>query len=111
MKFFENANYGRINGIIGIFVGILFIAFNIGTVYCNSAFYPKLLFVGIFLLVFSAALIIFPGGDTRKGDVPAGTHHLRFLWANAPWLHRGMRIVFAIAGAAAASGAIFYLKA
>ena len=110
MKFFENANYGRANGTAGIIVGILLIALNAGTVFYNSTFYPKLLFVGIFIAIFGIGLVIFPGGSICKGDIPAGTHHLKFLWSNAPGLHRAMWILFALAGAAAGAAAIFFLK-
>lgn len=110
MRFFENANCGRVNGAAGIIVGILLIALNAGTVFYNSTFYPKLLFVGIFIAVFGVGLVIFPGGSIRKGDVPEGTSHLKFLWANAPRLHRAMWILFALAGAAAGGAAVFFLE-
>jgi hypothetical protein len=77
MKYFNNMCYGRETGIVSILVGIAFLLINTGTIYYNETFYPKLLFVGIVIIFFGISLVIFPGGDFKKADVPVDAKHPR----------------------------------
>jgi len=110
MKLFDNMPYGRVTGIGSIAIGIVFILMNVGTIYYNGTYYPKLLYTGIIIIFFGIGIFLFPGGNFKKGDIPAETKHLKYIWQQAPILHRVLWIIFTAAGVICAIKLMIVLK-
>ncbi len=81
-------------GLVMLISGILLVGINVGMLYLNNSYYPKLLTVGIAIAFLSPVFFIFPGATLDK--MPVGKDINKVFWKTAPGIHKVMWITWGI---------------
>ncbi|MBN1498690.1 MAG: hypothetical protein JW982_00920 [Spirochaetes bacterium] len=98
MDFFGNMRYGRASGIWAVLIFIVFAVYNFYSIINNQTYSPKLVVTGIIMLFLGISLILFPGGNFTRNDYKGQRIGIKFIWTQAPVMHRAIWCTAVICG-------------
>lgn len=94
----NSLRYGRMMGIGLVVVSLFFLGLNYFFIRDSEYYLPKFLYVGTIALFLGVSLLLMPGGDFTKSDIPSDSNELMFLIQNSDVFAKAVWVVAIIIG-------------